>query len=561
MIKKQNMRHLPELVLRAYEKIFRSNGAGIPWFLSLSGLLVFSETPLKAIVLVLLISPLRSQMGLKQIFLIFSRNLIVFTGILWSIHSLLGYFMIESLRHTAIKILIELAAIQIVQFLNSPDCALKEQIIRPNIAKLFFLATVVSLYTYSFFNFPRRLATFLLGWDHLNGHLWLASRIFQEGRIRINSADGMGIYPKAEFPLILSFARASVDFQSLVQSIFFIEVLLSIATLVVLHELTFGRMKSSKLGKRIQICCTFLVFPILIWFSFYGWTSLILTTSSLLLLVWQSSVPRRKYNLLLTLFLSLAAFQSWTLVAPIVVIIFFAGMRKIDTKNILFGCIFFLINIPSILAIVNYNGVEQVSEGFKSKSLLFFLIFACLGVPISFALRYKKIGVHFKLLILSLYIEAILIWATNSFGRELPYYAIKLFLMTLIFFIPLGVYLVIRTLRIERLQLAFLGILLVVLGFGNVPASKYGYLDFLFGKNLETNWLSENIVSQKAKIKTSKVILHSKYVVDLNTIGDVGKNRNQEVFAHDSNYICEIARSKRPVIIISEPMFILPKCN
>lgn len=561
MIKEWNRQHLFELLVSVYKKIFCSNGAGIPWFLSLAGLLVFNDTPLKALVLTLLISPLRSQMKLKQIFLIFSRNLILLTGILWSIHSLLGYFKIESLRHTAIKILIEVVAIQIVQFLGTPDFAIKDSITRPKVAKLWFVAVMVSLYAFSFFNFPQRLATFLLGWDHLNGHLWLTSRIFHEGYIRINGDDFLGMYPKAEFPLILSFARTSIDFQNLVQSIFFVEILLSVATLVALHELTFGGMNSTKLGKSIQTCCTLLIFPILIWFSFYGWTSLILTTTSLLLLGWQFSALGTKLNWLSLLFLSLAAIQSWTLVAPIVIAVFLIGITRITTKKVLFASIFLLFNISSILAIVEFNGVEQVSEGFKSKSLFFFLIFACLSIPILFSLRYKKVGVHFKILILSSYIEAIIIWAMNSFGIELPYYAIKLFFMTLIFLIPLGAYLGVKILRIERLQFVFLFTLLFVLGFGNVPASKYGYLDFLFGRNLETNWLSDNIVSQIEKTKTSKVILYSNYVVDLNNIGDVGKKQNQELFAHEATYLCEISNSQRPVIIISEPMSTLPSCS
>ena len=96
MIKKRDKQHLHELRVRAYKKIFRIKQAGIPWFLSLAGLLVFNETPIKALLLVLLISPLRSQLKLKQIFLTFSRNLIFFTGILWVMHSLFGYFKIES---------------------------------------------------------------------------------------------------------------------------------------------------------------------------------------------------------------------------------------------------------------------------------------------------------------------------------------------------------------------------------------------------------------------------------------------------------------------------------
>lgn len=542
-------------------RIFDTNTAGVPWFFSLAGLFFFSDTSLKPLVMVILISPWCHRMRLKNLCLIFSRNLITFTGILWLLHSTLGYFKIESLNLFVVSVVIELTAIQIVQSWDTPDSISEEPFRKVIIAKILFFVALVSVYSYSFFDFPNRLATFLLGWDHLNGHLWLISRTFQEGFIRINSDDSLGIYPKAEFPLILSLTPTSINFQSLSQAIIFVEILVSLAALVALHELTFGRINSTRLAKSIQVCCTTLVLPILIWFAFYGWTSLILTTSALLILTWQTSIEKSKYSWMFTLFLSAAAIQSWTLVAPIVVILLVVRQRIFNRDFIIFFCFFVSINLPSVFAIVNYNGVEQISEGFKSKSLLFFLIFLCSGIPILYLLKYKRIKFQFKVLITCTYIEAVLIWAAISSNSEVPYYAFKLFLMTLVFFIPITAYLALKILRIEKLQLVFIVTSLITLGLGNVPTSQYKYSNFILGTSLKTNWLSENIVSQTAKANTHQVLLHSIYVVDLNVIQKVGRYKGQELFAYDSEFICQRMKSDRGLVVISDPLFMSPICN
>lgn len=540
-----------------------SNALAKSWILTFLILALFNQTPLKPLVMAILISPGREGGTTGERSLLFSRNLIAFTGVLWAFHSLIGYAKIESLKSGLISILIQVAAIQCIKLWkpieNHPEATGIE---KAKTGSLFFLI-LTSIYLFSFLSFPQRLSTFLLGWDHLNGHMWLTSQTYVEGYIRINSQDAIGIYPKAQFPLILSFSNEPIGFQSIVQGIIFVEILLAVSALRILHDLLFRNKHDGKIEKFIQCTATISASPILFLFIYYGWTSLLLTTCSLLVLTWQLIGTQNNQSWLLVFFTALAALQSWTLIAPVVLIILlFSKMREINKGFAFFAGIFVIINIPSVLAILQFSGLNQVSQGFESKSIWFLLVFLGAGLPISFFMFDVRLHLPFKLLVLATYLEAMFIWLGTIPGIEIPYYAVKVFLMTVLFMTPLVISLVFSRIKIQKIKLLLAGFLLIVVfGYGNVPASSYSYFNVIQGKNLQTNWLSENIIQQLSQKNSSKVILNSINVISVSVLLDIGKTKNQELIALGSDYICDLRKTANEYIVLSESAAIRIKCN
>lgn len=541
-----------------------ANPAATSLIFSASTLLLFNQTQFKPLILAILISPIGKYGAPRQLFILFSRNLIALTGILWTFHSIFGLFRIESLQSNNLSILIQVAAIQIIKKWDPKELPLRyRQNFSRGKAQSILLFTLLLTYLFTFLSFPERLSTFLLGWDHLNGHLWLTAQIYEEGYIRTNAEDFVGIYPKAEFPLILSFSNAVVDFQSLVQGIVFVEILLVLAAIFILHDLTFGPPTVGKNDNFVKVLATISATPILIFFIFYGWTSLILTTSALLVLTWQARKRGKDSNFQILFFVALAGIQSWTLIAPIVSIILFSRKSEIKRKGFkFFAFLFIIVNTPSIFAIFHFNGLEQVAEGFRSNSTWFFALVLGTVLPILYLLRSKTIHLVFKLLIFSTYIEVILIWLSTSPGKELPYYAIKIFLLTVLFMVPYLVNLALGFISIERLKILVASLLILgMFTIGNVPASNYSYLNFMFGKNLETNWLAENTARYLQTKSDKRIILVSNYVIDLKVVFNLAETKKQELFAYDLKYICEPGVVKEGDLILIDPMTNVPKCG
>jgi hypothetical protein len=542
---------------------YGSNALAKSWILTFFILALFNQTLLKPLVMVILIAPGKEGGNTGERSLLFSRNLIAFTGILWAFHSLLGYAKIESLQSGLISLLIQVVAIQIIKLWKPIENTQEETGVEKEKNGIFFLIILTSIYLFSVLNFPQRLSTFLLGWDHLNGHIWLTSQTYLEGYIRINSQDGIGIYPKAQFPLILSFSNEPIGFQALVQGMIFVEILLAIAILRILHDLLFREKHNGKIDRIVQYTATISASPILVLFIYYGWTSLLLTTCSLLVLTWLLVNTQSKESWLISFFAALAALQSWTLIAPVVlVILLFGKKREINKKFVFFACVFIAINIPSVLAILQFSGLDQVSEGFVSKSIWFLVVFLGAGLPISFLMFNVRMHLSFKLLVLATYLEALFIWLGTVPGLELPYYAVKVFLMAMLFVTPYIITLVFSRIKIPKIKLLVTGFLLfMVFGYGNVPASSYSYLNLIQGKNLQTNWLSENIIQQLSQNNSSNVILNSVNVINVSVLLDIGKTKNQEQIAFDFGYICELRETGNEYIILSDSVASRIKCN
>jgi len=251
------------------------------------------------------------------------------------------------------------------------------------------------------------------------------------------------------------------------------------------------------------------------------------------------------------------------LIAPaVLIILLFSKKRKINRKFVFFACIFVAINIPSVLAILQFSGLDQVSEGFVSKSIWFLVVFLGAGLPISFLMFNVRMHLSFKLLVLATYLEALFIWFGTVPGLELPYYAVKLFLMVMLFVTPYIITLVFSRIKIPKVKLLVAGFLLfMVFGYGNVPASSYSYLNLIQGKNLQTNWLSENIIQQLSQKNSSKVILNSINVISVSALLDIGKTKNQELIAFDSNYICDLRETRNEYIILSDSAASRIRCN
>jgi len=540
----------------------KKSGA-ISWILTTALLLLCNQAPFKPLVLAFLISPRRQSSELRGLLLLFSRNLVALAGILWSIHSVLGYFKVESLQNTFLSVLIQVAAIQIIKNWdpredknkNNKNIRIRNQCI--------FYFTLLSIFLFSFLSLPRRLSTFLLGWDHLNGHLWLTAKIFQKGYVQSNAVDSVGIYPKAEFPLILSFSKTIIDFQGLVQGILFVEILLSLATLCMLHNLTFKENIAGKSAEFVKALATILAAPLLFFFIFYGWTSLLLTVSSLLVLTWQAKNSAKGKDYQALFFVALAATQSWTLIAPIVfILVFLTGFRERTKRTAVFTFLFTLINLPPIIVILQFNGIEQVSDGFKSSSSWFFYLALSTSILVYFHLRSKTTPLEFKILIVCTYVEAIVIWLGTSPGRELPYYAIKVFLLSILFIIPYLAHSMIVMIRSNGLRAILSGLLVVgVFGFGNVPASNYSYLNFILGRDLETNWLAENIVKNLSVKSDKRIVLVSSYVIDMDAVSNLSKTKEQKLFAYNWRYICELRLTGQEKLIVIDPNRTLPSCE
>ena len=557
--------------MQAYSVIRRriANFAYTPNSLAKSSILtffilaLFNQTPLKPLVMAILISPGRGSGNTGERTLLFSRNLIGFTGILWAFHSLFGYAKIESLKSCLISNLIQVAAIQIIKLWNPIENSQEENGAKKEKTSSFFLVVLTAIYLFSFLNFPQRLSTFLLGWDHLNGHLWITSQVYLEGYIRINSQDGIGIYPKAQFPLILSFSNEPIGFQALVQGMIFVEILLAISALRILHDLLFREKRNEKIDRIIQYTATISASPILFLFIFYGWTSLLLTTCSLLVLAWQFGNSQSRQSWVIAFFAALAALQSWTLIAPVVLVLLLGNkVRENKKRFVLFACIFVTINGSSVFAILQFSGLDQVSKGFESKSIWFLMIFLGAALPISYLMFNIRAQLPFKLLVLATYLEAILIWLGTFSGLEIPYYAVKVFLMTIIFLTPHVISLVFSRIKLPKVKLVLAGFLVIVLfGYGRVPASDYSYLNLIQGKDLQTNWLSENIIRQLPQKSSSNVILNSVNVVNVSALFDLGKIENQELIAFDVGYICKLAETGKDYIVLSDPAASAIKCN
>jgi hypothetical protein len=542
---------------------YASNSVGKSWILTFLILALFNQTQFKPLVLAILISPGKRGGSTAERTLLFSRNLIAFTGILWAIHSLFGYAKIESLKNDLILILIQVAAIQIIRLWKPVQNDQEDSGVEKARARILFLIILTSIYLFSVLDFPHRLSTFLLGWDHLNGHIWLTSQIHGEGYIRINAQDAIGIYPKAQFPLILSFSNEPIGFQSLVQGIIFVEILLAVSILCILHDLLFRNKQNGKIDRIVQYTATISASPILVLFILYGWTSLLLTTCSLLVLTWQLVHKQSNQNRIIIFLAALAAFQSWTLIAPVILIILlFSKMREIDKWYIFFTFIFVAINIPSVLAILQFSGLDQVSQGFESKSISFLLVFLGAGLPISYLMFGVSMQLSVKLLVLATYLEAFFIWLGTGPGLELPYYAVKIFLITILFLTPLMISLVFSKIKIPNTKLPAAVLLLIVLFvYGKVPASSYSYLNVIQGRDLQTNWLSENIIQQLSQKNSMNIILNSVNVINVGALSDIGKIKNQDLFAFDSKYICDVRKSGGEYLVLSDSAAITTKCN
>ena len=542
---------------------YTSNSLAKSSILTFCILALFNQTPLKPLVMAILISPGRGSGNTGERTLLFSRNLIGFTGILWAFHSLFGYAKIESLKSGLISILIQVAAIQSIKIWNPIENSQKENGAKKEKTSSFFLVVLTAIYLFSFLNFPQRLSTFLLGWDHLNGHLWITSQVYLEGYIRINSQDGIGVYPKAQFPLILSFSNEPIGFQALVQGMIFVEILLAVSALRILHDVLFREKRNDKVDRIIQYTATISASPILFLFIFYGWTSLLLTTCSLLVLAWQLGNTQSRQSWVIVFFAALAALQSWTLIAPVVLVLLLGNKVGENKKRfVLFACMFVAINSSSVFAILQFSGLDQVSKGFESKSIWFLMIFLGAALPISYLMFNIRAQLPFKLLVLATYLEAILIWLGTFSGLEIPYYAVKVFLMTIIFVTPHVISLVFSRIKIRKIKLVVAGFLVIVLfGYGRVPASNYSYLNLIQGKDLQTNWLSESIIRQLSQISSSNVILNSVNVVNMSALLDLGKIENQELIAFDVAYICKLAETGSDYIVLSDPAASTIKCN
>jgi hypothetical protein len=288
-----------------------------------------------------------------------------------------------------------------------------------------------------------------------------------------------------------------------------------------------------------------------------------LTTCSLLVLTWQLVNAQSKQSWLIVFFAALAALQSWTLIAPVVLIILlFSRMREINKRFVFFACVFIAVNIHSVLAILQFSGLDQVSQGFESKSIWFLLVFLGAGLPISYFMFNVRMQLSFKLLVLATYLVAIFIWLGTGPGLELPYYAVKVFLMTILFVTPHIISLVFSRIKIPKVKLLVAGFLLImVFGYGKVPASSYSYLNVIQGKNLQTNWLSENIIQQLSQNNNSNVILNSVNVINVSVLLDIGKTKNEELIAFDSGYICDLRETPNEYILLSDSTASRIQCN
>jgi hypothetical protein len=120
----------------------------------------------------------------------------------------------------------------------------------------------------------------------------------------------------------------------------------------------------------------------------------------------------------------------------------------------------------------------------------------------------------------------------------------------------------ITIIRLNGLRAILSGLLVVgIYGFGNVPASNHSYFNFILGRDLETNWLAENIVKNLYVISDKQIVLVSTYLVDMNAVSNLSKTKEQKLFAHNWSYICELRLSGQENLIVIDPKTTLPSCE
>ena len=91
------------------------------WVVTLLILVIAHNTSFKPLLIALLISPWRIGNSVRDMYVLFARNLLGFSGILWALHSILGVANVKSISIPTISIIIQFVAIQIVSRWDSSN--------------------------------------------------------------------------------------------------------------------------------------------------------------------------------------------------------------------------------------------------------------------------------------------------------------------------------------------------------------------------------------------------------------------------------------------------------
>jgi hypothetical protein len=527
------------------------------WVVVLLTLVIAHNSSFKPLLIALLLSPWQVGNSVKDKYVLFARNLLGFSGILWALHSILGMASVKSLSIPTISITIQFVAIQIVSRWGSSNIFHLGSKKKELACHLGFYLSLMSVFLFAFSDFSARLATFLLGWDHLNGHLWLTSQVNQEGYIRTDPDDFIGIYPKGQFPLILSFVSPPFNFQNSVQGIFLIEIFLVIGTVFTVNKILSENNSRLNSGSFVSFASSVTAAPLLLFFVFYGWTSLLVAVCALVILARECYLNENKVGFQSVFFLGLAAIQAWTLLAPtvcVLIFIFICTWGICLRYKLIFISFFVAINLPSVFAIISFNGLEQVEEGFSSSSRWFFVLFFLTGFFVLYFAKWCHAQSSLKAIVICTYLEAMTIWIFTSLSSEITYYALKLFLVSLVLLVPFYFHKTISIIPFPKIRvLISICSIFYIFGMSQVPGSPYSYFNFLVGNNLESNWLASTVANEMSKNSHESVVLHSNYLIDMRNLLDIGKRKNPDLFAFDGASYCELRVEEKDLKLIQDP--------
>ena len=423
----------------------------------------------------------------------FATSFVAFTGLNWLIATY-GHFLYLDLYSNE-------HYVKLFEFLTILVLFLKEKlegsVFQFDAKHLLKVAAFCSApIIWQFFETIRKITIFIQGWDHLGGHLYVTNQILNSGFARMFPSDYVSSAPKAFHSLAASFL---VETQSGVQRILGL-LDLEIYIFICLVISIVGSLRTKNTNSEwfyLVVVSSLISGPLIGWLIWMGYPTFALSIVCLITLV---NLAEKARNSALFFLSAIATVQAWTLLLPIVLIIYANAIlqgRYTTKYDRMAFALFFLLSTPPAISILKYNELNQFSEGSRFGGTLAHALFALNFILFISAQKSNVSKPSLSYAIRGTFLLALILFVLQ-FESELtiPYYSFKLLYLNVF----LGLKLVrecgypkFRVRQTKFMNSAFVLISIFVIMLP-IPGAGQNVMQFLFGKNVNYDFVSQSIM-------------------------------------------------------------------
>jgi hypothetical protein len=302
--------------------------------------------------------------------------------------------------------------------------------------KSFYLIGLLVSLPYIYFIVPlqTRIASFIVGWDNVGGHLYVSRQIILEGFIRTFPADYISFSPKAFHSLVILVGGGSTDSLDLINAIQAAQNYLILVLVMTVYVLVKGNFETGmNLNVQALLCSSAVGSALLVgWAMWMGYGTIISATAALITVIYLIECDiNTQIKFYLLIVISIVIVQSWTLMFPVVLLILLTYLwmfSRTSIQNWVLGAFAVILHVPSIVSIYNYTNLNQFSEGsrFSGNQIIFLIALNVTFLVVSI----KNIKGHVigTLALCGVVLLSFLIALVQHDERfSIPYYSMKLF--------------------------------------------------------------------------------------------------------------------------------------